>query len=176
MTSTGFARAAVLVAFISAIGGSLHASDTQPARSFRLVERLDAPRVISWQALSRHAGGHFVLWRIGQDAREVARVNAKPGSHRYRFVDEDASAGAGFVVYRLAFEADGRDSLLLVATLATSNLREGSALPSAQAVPDVLPSAFVGLRPLTQPAGVKPGRDAQEFFEFSGPEPPPPRG
>lgn len=176
MTSTGFARRAVLGAFVLALGGSLHASDTQPARSFRLVERLDTPRVISWQALSRHPGGHFVLWRIGQDSREVARLDAKPGTHRYRFVDADGSTGAGFVVYRLAFEADGHDSLLLVATLATSNLRDGVVLVSASVPHDALASTAAGLEPQAQPADGAPGRDAQEFFEFSGPEPPPPRG
>lgn len=177
LTSAGFVRGAVLVALVSGLGASVHASAPQPARSFRLVERLDGPRVISWQAKSQGPGGHFVLWRIGDDAREVARLDALPGTHQYRFVDEHGSAGAGFVVYRLAYEAgDGSGRLLLVAMLARSNLRAGAVVPSPNLAPEAQWSLPAGVAPPAQAAEVTLTSDAHEFFEFSGPEPPPPRG
>ena len=144
LTSAGFVRGAVLVALVSGLGASVHASAPQPARSFRLVERLDGPRVISWQAKSQGPGGHFVLWRIGDDAREVARLDALPGTHQYRFVDEHGSAGA--------------------------------VVPSPNLAPDAQWSLPAGVAPPAQAAEVTLTSDAHEFFEFSGPEPPPPRG
>lgn len=178
MTSASAVRSTVLMALVCGLGGSLHAAaGSDPARSFRLVERLEGPRVISWQAVSREPGGHFVLWRIGQDAQQVARFDALPGAHAYRFVDNAASAGAGFLVYRLAYEAgDGKGNLLLVATLAQNSLSDGSTLPSASPVPVVLEAASHGLHPLATSAALPLGRGSIEFFEFSGPEPPPPRG
>jgi len=176
LTSASVVRGAVLVAFVSALGGSLYASGSEPARSFQMLERLEGPRVISWQAVSREPGGHFVLSRIGEDARQVARFEALPGAHAYRFVDREAAAGAGFLVYRLAYEAgDGTGSLLLVATLAESNLRDAATLTSASVTPEALAPVQIGIGPTALPKGLALGREAHEFFEFSGPEPPPPR-
>lgn len=170
-------RGAVVAAVLSGCGASLCASEPEPARSFQIVESLEGSRVISWRATSRESGGHFVLWRIGEDAQQVARVEALPGAQEYRFVDHGATGRAGFVIYRLAYESsDGRGSLLLVATLAESNLRDTVPLTSASVAPEALTPAQNGIGPDARSKVLSPVGDVHASFEFSGPELPPPRG
>jgi hypothetical protein len=177
LTSRLIVRGAVLAAFLAGFGASLCASAAEPARSFQIVENLEGSRVISWRAVSRESGGHFVLWRIGEDAQQVARVDALPGAQAYRFVDHGATGRAGFVIYRLAYEAsDGSGSLLVVATLAESNLRDTVPLTLASVVPEALTPAQNGIGPDVRSKVLSPVGDVHASFEFSGPEPPPPRG
>lgn len=96
-------RRVALLSLVLGMGIAAHAETVTPAQSHRVVDRLGAQRVISWQAVSRERGGAFVLLRIGASAREIARVPAVPGAHDYRFVDESSDPGSVAIVYRLAY-------------------------------------------------------------------------